>query len=257
LAGPAVAVDVALVPAQAHAWRNTVCVVIDELRASSTITTLLDLGCGEILVTSRLADARQLARTHPGLLVGERHGVRPLGFDLNNSPAELRRATVRGQSVVLCTTNGTRVLLSVRHQPAVLVGCLLNACASAQAAATLAGVLDLNVGIVCAGQDGQFALDDAVAAGAIATRLVQRLRTLGRPVRLSDAARAALRLRAGYRNPATALRQSSSGRLVLGLRSAADIEICSRVDSSTSVALLQPGSPMRLVPWVPPGPTTP
>jgi len=238
--------DVALVPSQARGWGRTVCVVVDELRASSTITTLLDMGCSSLMLTAGLADARRLAREHGGILAGERHGRTPRGFDFNNSPAELRGAQVRGRNVVLCTTNGTRVLASLQEQAAVLVGCLLNARACAVSAVALAQSLDARLGVVCAGQSGRFALDDAVAAGAIVARAIEALTGHGSTVHLTDAAQAALKLHAGYRNPMSALRQSASGRLVKELGAEADVELCARVESSTTVPILQPGTPLRI-----------
>jgi 2-phosphosulfolactate phosphatase len=238
--------DVALVPAQSRAWGRTVCIVVDELRASSTITTLLDMSCPSLMLTASLDDARRLARTHDSLLAGERHGLTPRGFDFNNSPAELRRADIRGRSVVLCTSNGTKVLASLQEQPAVLVGCLLNARACAVSAVALAEALDARLGVVCAGQQGRFALDDATAAGVIVARAIEALTARGSTAFLTDAARAALRLQASYRNPVTALRQSASGRLVKELGAEADVELCARTESSTTVPILQLGTPLSI-----------
>jgi len=238
--------DVALVPSQSRGWARTVCVVVDELRASSTITTLLDMGCSSLMLTAGLGDARRLAHEHGGILAGERHGLTPRGFDFNNSPAALGGAQVRGRNVVLCTTNGTRVLASLQEQAAVLVGCLLNARACAESAVTLALSLDARLGVVCAGMSGRFALDDAVAAGAIVARAIETLTARGSTVHLTDAARAALKLHAAYRHPITALRQSASGRLVKELGAGADVELCARVESSTTVPVLQPGTPLRI-----------
>jgi acetyl/propionyl-CoA carboxylase alpha subunit len=93
---------------------------------------------------------------------------------------------------------------------------------------------------------GRFALDDAVAAGAIVARAIETLTARGSTVHLTDAARAALKLHAAYRHPITALRQSASGRLVKELGAGADVELCARVESSTTVPVLQPGTPLRI-----------
>ena len=97
--------DVALVPEQALAWPPTVCVVIDQLRASSTLTAALDLGCPEVVVTGSLEEARRLAGERGSLLAGERGGRIVPGFDANNSPAELRAIGVGGRGMVLSTSN--------------------------------------------------------------------------------------------------------------------------------------------------------
>jgi 2-phosphosulfolactate phosphatase len=239
-------IDVALVPAEARTWSPTVCIVIDELRASSTITTLLDLGCSRLYVTAGLQDARRLAREHDGLLAGERHGSRPPGFDFDNSPAALSRADVRGRVVVLTTSNGTKVLGWLAAAPATLVGCLLNARACAEAAVSLAETMGLGVGVVCAGELGRFALDDAIAAGVLVERLTEALRSRGDMYRMTDAAVAAVQLRQSYPDLLTPLRESVSGRLVTKLGAGDDIPFCARVDVSTTVPVLRPGVPLTV-----------
>ncbi|MGD0861253.1 MAG: 2-phosphosulfolactate phosphatase [Candidatus Limnocylindrales bacterium] len=240
-------IDVALVPSEARVWSRTVCIVIDVLRASSTITTLLDLGCSRLYVTAGLQSARRLARQHDGLLAGERHGYAPPGFDFDNSPAALASAdAVRGRVVILSTSNGTKVLSWVAGAPATLVGCLLNARACAEAAVQLAEPMGARVGIVCAGTLGRFALDDGVTAGVFVERLSEALRSRGADVSLTEAAEAAVQLQASYPDLLTPLRDSISGRLVTGLGAGDDVPFCARLDVSTTVPVLRPGTPLTI-----------
>ncbi len=239
-------IDVALVPSQARAWHETVCVVIDELRASSTITTLLDLGASEVLLTQDLRDARRLASERGSLLAGERHGITPRGFDYNNSPAELSGGSFAGRSVVLSTSNGTAVLGQLQEMPVVLVGCLLNARACAEAAVEAASSLGIGVGIVCAGTLGRFALDDAVAAGLLVGRMTDALAARGSGWQLTDAATAAVRLRSAYPEIEDALAESVAGRLVTRLGAGDDVPTCARVDVTETVPVLRPGSPLSV-----------
>jgi 2-phosphosulfolactate phosphatase len=236
-------IDVALVPSEARAWSNTVCIVIDELRASSTITTILDGGCARLYVTAGLAHARHLAREHNALLAGERHGYAPPGFDFDNSPVAIARGDVRGRVVVLSTSNGTKVLGWVAGAPAALVGCLLNARACAEAAVGLAEPMGARVGIVCAGTLGRFALDDGVAAGVLVERLIDALRSRGADATLTEAAVAAVRLRRSYGDLLTALQESVAGRLVTQLGAGDDVPFCAQLDVSTTVPVLSPGLP--------------
>ena len=182
-------IDVAFVPAEARLWPSIVCVVIDELRASSTITTLLDLGCTDLSLTASLQEARRLGKAHGSLLAGERDGHIPRGFDTNNSPAELARTAVLGRSVVLCTTNGTVVISRLRRMTPLLVGCLLNARACAEEVLRQALSLGTDVGIVCAGEHGRFALEDALTAGVLLERLLELAAAQGVPCRLSELGR--------------------------------------------------------------------
>ncbi len=152
----------------------TVHVVLDELRASSTIVRLLDRGATAVIPAASLAEARRIARGlgSAAVLVGEHHVVRAPGFDFGNSPAEVARADLAGRTAVLSTRNGTAVLRSLPPDATILVGCLLNASAVARAALALARAQGADVGIVCAGRVGAFAIDDAIAAGAIVTGLL-------------------------------------------------------------------------------------
>ena len=241
-------IDVALVPSQARTWTDRVCIVIDELRASSTITTLLDLGVSEVLLTQSLPEARRLAAEHGSLLAGERGGLTPRGFDYNNSPAELSGSDLHGRSVVLSTSNGTAVLAELQAAPTVLVGCLLNARACAEAAVAAASSLETGVGIVCAGTLGRFALDDAAAAGVLVGRVMDALAARGSGWSLSDAAIAAVRLRSAFPEIEDALAQSVAGRLVTRLGAGDDVPFCARVDASATVPILRPGHPLRVLP---------
>lgn len=242
----ALGVDAALVPAQAARWGPSVCIVVDELRASSSITTALDLGASEVVLTASLREARRLARDRGSLLLGERGGLTPRGFDANNSPDELMRIGVRGRRIVLSTTNGTAVVSRVRKMPVVLIGCLLNARACAQAAVAAAWERGLGIGVVCAGRRGRFALDDAVAAGLIIRHVAHAAALRGLDCRVTDAARATLKLRAAYPDYATALRESASGHVVAGLGREADIELCARSDSSVTVPVLRAAGLLRV-----------
>ena len=239
-------IDVALVPSQARAWTDRVCIVIDELRASSTMTTLLDLGASEILLTQSLPEARRLATKHGGVLCGERGGITPRGFDYNNSPAELSGSELHGRLVVLSTSNGTAVLAALQAAPLVLAGCLLNARACAEAAVAAATTLRTGVGVVCAGTLGRFALDDAATAGMLVGRLMDALAARGNGWSLSDAAIGAVRLRSSFPDIGEALAQSVAGRLVTRLGAGDDVPFCARVDASATVPVLRAGHPLRV-----------
>jgi 2-phosphosulfolactate phosphatase len=235
-------IDVALVPMVARSWTGTVCIVIDELRASSTITAILDGGCSRLYVTAGLDSARRLARQHDGLLSGERGGSAPRGFDFDNSPADLARANLRDRVVVLSTTNGTRVLGWVKEAPATLVGCLMNARACAEAAVELAGSMNARIGIVCAGTDGDFAMDDAVAAGVIVERIIETIQARRGNFELTESAEATVQLYRSYPDVETPLRNSVAGRLLARLGTDYDVPFCARVDVTDTVPILRPGS---------------
>lgn len=260
-------IDVALVPGEARRWTNTVCILLDELRASSTIVRILERGAAAVIPAASLAEARRIARADGSLLAGEHRVIRAPGFDYGNSPAEVAAADLAGRTVVLSTRNGTAVLRALPADAPILVGCVLNATAVARAALAIAGERNGDVGIVCAGRRGAFALDDAVAAGAILERLLAAaglddaaLPTVDgfvdprapRPempstVGLTDASRAALQLWRSTPDLAASFRSSWSGHLLAGVDLLADIEASLPVDATSIVPVVLPGAPPHIV----------
>ena len=142
-------------------------IVVDVIRASSTIAQALAAGYERILCCAEIEEARTLRAELPDSVVGgERNAMRIEGFDVGASPREFLE--VRAATLILSTTNGTRAILGAAAQcDEVLIGSLLNLGAVAAAA----GARGEDVAILCAGFKGTFALDDAYCAG----RIVQQL----------------------------------------------------------------------------------
>src|SRR5438067_1659692 len=136
-------------------------IVVDVLRATSTIAQALASGYRRVLCCSELDDARALRRELPDSLVGgERKAVRIDDFDVGASPREFLEP--RAETLILSTTNGTRAILETATRcEQVVLGSLLNITAVARAARSD------DVVVVCAGFQGAFALDDAYCAGRI------------------------------------------------------------------------------------------
>ena len=132
-------IDAALLPHQWFDQPHSVCVLVDVLRASSSIVTLFERGCTRVLAAANIEEARELGHRFPDhLLCGEKNGLPPEGFHYGNSPAEFSKLDLSGRSAVLATSNGTRVLAALAEAPTVLVGCLLNRTAVARAAVEIA-----------------------------------------------------------------------------------------------------------------------
>jgi 2-phosphosulfolactate phosphatase len=136
-------------------------VVVDVLRATSTIAQALASGYRRVLCCSEIEEARALRAEIPDSLVGgERNAVQIEGFDVGASPREFLEP--RADTLILSTTNGTRAILeTAQHCEQVLLGSLLNLEAIAHAARGQDAV------IVCAGFQGALAIDDAYCAGRI------------------------------------------------------------------------------------------
>ncbi|HEV3257690.1 MAG TPA: 2-phosphosulfolactate phosphatase [Gemmataceae bacterium] len=180
-------VQVHLLPGLVAPGRLTggLAVVIDVLRATTTIIHALAAGCKAVQPCAEVDEARALAgRMRAGrvLLGGERGGSPLPGFDLGNSPAEYTAKACRGRTLVLTTTNGTRALLRAAEAERVLLAGFVNysaVCEQVQQDPR-------PVHIVCAGTEGEVALEDTLLAGALVDFLCEVVE-----VRLNDGARLA------------------------------------------------------------------
>ena len=152
-----------------------IAVVIDVLRASTTIVTALANGARAVRACGSVEAARAAAEaagrgTGDCLLGGERGGLPIDGFDLGNSPREYSRDRVAGRRIVTTTTNGTAAVAACPDAEVILIGCLLNCQAVAVRARALARAgrgRPRPVHLVCAGTDGERTEEDVLGAGAI------------------------------------------------------------------------------------------
>ena len=161
-------IDVAFTPVEAAP--APIGVVVDVLRATSTIAQALASGYRRVLCCAEIEDALALRAQIPDSLVGgERKAVQVEGFDVGASPREFLEP--RANTLILSTTNGTRAILETAQRcEEVVLGSMLNLEAVARASA------DRDAVVVCAGFQGAFALDDAYCAGRI-VQLVDGART--------------------------------------------------------------------------------
>jgi 2-phosphosulfolactate phosphatase len=215
-----------------HAGRTVV--VIDVLRASTTIATALHNGAREVIAAPGPDEARAQASQFPegqALLTGERNARKIAGFDLGNSPLEFRREIVSGKTIVLTTTNGTRALLAAAGGARdVLVGSYVNFSVVLRAVRS-ALQQGTDVAMVCAGSDRRFSLEDAACAGRFA-RFVVRTAEWGATVRLNDAAKASLHIENHYAEDIARLfADADHGRALRDAGFAADLEACAQVDA--------------------------
>jgi 2-phosphosulfolactate phosphatase len=235
-------VQVSLVPAWAtpEGLAGRVAVVIDVLRATTTIVHALAAGCRAVRPCAEVEEARQLADSlRPGrvLLAGERGG-RPLeGFDLGNSPGEFTPDRCRGATVVLTTSNGTRALLKAAPADRILVAAFVNFSAVCEQLGR-----DVRpVHVVCAGDGGEMALEDILLAGA----LVEYLSKPG-PVHLSDGAWLARDCFAQHgRAPWSAIEGCAGGARLRELGYDEDVRAAARVDQFALVPELR-RDPLRV-----------
>jgi 2-phosphosulfolactate phosphatase len=186
-------------------------IVVDVVRATSTIAQALAAGYRRVLCCAEVEQARALRASLPDAVVGgERHAVRIDGFDLGASPREFLEPLA--ETLILSTTNGTRAILAAAEQCGeVVLGSLVNLDAVAAVARAAGG----DVAILCAGFQGTFAFDDAYCAGRIVEALGGER---------TDAARAASLLAQAFPHALDGLNARSYGPPSLE----ADIEWCAR-----------------------------
>jgi 2-phosphosulfolactate phosphatase len=205
-----------------EALRGASVVVIDVLRATSTITAALAAGAREARCFGSVSEARRARRTmagRPTLLCGERNGLKVRGFDLGNSPGDFTPERCAGQTLVMTTTNGTRALERTLLARDVLVGCFLNL--SAVAAYLAAGPGD--VALLCAGTEGEVSAEDVAFAGALAGEIA------GNGIALADSAQEAAQVwRTARRSLAKFLARSRGGVPLVKIGLERDIRFCAR-----------------------------
>lgn len=210
---------------------GAVAVVIDLLRASTTITSALVSGAEEVLPCLEVEEARERAGDFPAediILGGEREGKLIDGFDLDNSPAAYTPERVAGKMVIFTTTNGTAAIEHAAMADRVLIGCFSH----------INALIDLlirdgrPIHLICAGTNGAISLEDLLCAGAIATGIWSHI---GNPDIADDSALLAMTLFESATEDAETyrhtLRQSHGGRNLCRIGMEADIELASQWDT--------------------------
>jgi len=238
-------VNVAVTPsAVAIGLRGLAVVVIDVLRATTTITRALESGAAAVIPCLEPEDAiavRNRVGRDRVLLGGERESRKINGFDLDNSPAPYEAAIVSGKTVAFTTTNGSRALQRVGHAgaSAVLCGSLINRDAVVRA---LGAIEAREALLVCAGQDGEFSFEDFFCAGAIANMCIEAFPL----ITLSDAAlAAAVTFRNGAGRVADAIASGEHAQSLAALGFGNDIVDAARLDTSAIVPVYRDGEIFR------------
>lgn len=218
-------IDVGFLPAGADPAEltNTVCIVLDIFRATTSIVTAMANGCKTIVPVHTVEEARQVAaQTSAPLLAGERRSLKLEGFDFGNSPLEFTAGKVQGQTIIMTTTNGTIAVKSTAGAYCTLIGAFINAGAVCRRAVEY----QQDILMVCAGTDRLFSLEDALCAGLLAGRLQSQAN-----VELTDAALGAWVMYRGAENSLLKTAGASrNGRRLYDLGSEQDVRYCLQAD---------------------------
>lgn len=267
-------IEVACLPRDATRLPERVAIVIDVIRATTTLVTMFERGARSVTLANDATSARASISQHVStLLVGEVGGLHPPDFAYGNSPVALSRVDFRQHDLIFSTSNGTKALVAAAGAAAVIAACLRNGRAAVGTALDLARSLQSDISIVCAGRVGgtQHGLDDLICAGYLVEQLLAQAggviaawqpdadfamtvpRTPGEPnsVELDDSAHIALRLyRSVVHHPLqptqseieTAFRQTGAAQGLMRLGLAEDVTFCAHIDVSEVVPrLARPG----------------
>lgn len=233
-------IDIQLIPVlpSIDLLSNRTVVVLDVLRATSVMVQAISQGASGILPVATVEEAFEMAKRFPrgrALLGGERRSRKIEGFDLGNSPREYLSEIVKGKTIILTTTNGTKAFHAVSSGREILAGSFFNIGAIAKQCLALGNDLL----IFPSGDEGRFSLEDTVCGGM----LIDRLLTCGQgEVILTDASRSAHILYQRFQeNLEEAFRLSSHGRELMERGFTEDLAYCAQVDLSPVVPFFQDG----------------
>ena len=213
-------------------------IVIDVLRASSTIVTALANGCRSIFPIFSPEQANEEAKRFTKeevLLGGERKGKKIRGFNLGNSPREYQRNRVEDRIIIFSTTNGVKTLEIVKGAFRIITASFLNLQATSNYCSNFPG----NVVLVCAGGEGQFSLEDSVCAGALVNSL-KGVFSHSSQNRDGNIATQILYKKFGN-NILDMLRKSQHGRYLEGIGLGKDLEFCSQFNIFNIVPVFREG----------------
>ncbi len=247
--------DVYLLPSlvEPRSIAGRTAVVIDVLRATTTVVHALASGAADVRICQEVDEARGLAAEHQGaVLAGERGGLPIPGFHLGNSPQEFTPATVGGKTVLFTTTNGTRAMARCQGARRVLLAAFVNFSAVCrELSEELSSPDTQGAAIVCAGTDGEVTREDTLLAGAIVDDLSDHARlklSLNDQAEIAADAWRSCRADLGGHDPlGRALRASRGGRNLIEIGLENDIAIAAEIDKFDLVPVVDVGT-MRVAP---------
>ncbi len=240
-------IDVFFTPAglDEQAIRDKSVVVIDVLRASTTMIAALENGAKEIIPVNEVEKAISIASSlakGQALLCGERQGQIIEGFDLGNSPQEYVKEKIKDKSIVFSTTNGVKTLNQAKEAKIHdLIVASFNNVSIVKEYILKPENIEHNLAIICSGKNNRFSLEDVICAGLLIEKIAIDKKTEITYL-LSDTAKAARMLFEQYRgNETNALMESEHGKFLISLGFEKDVEICSKIDSSQILPRLENG----------------
>ena len=214
-------------------------VVIDILRATSAMVTAFDHGVDRIIPVATIEEARQYIGRPGYIAAAERNGEVVEGFAFGNSPLAFRDADIKGKTIVMTTTNGTKAINLASGAKQVVIGSFLNLTALTDWLIKQ----DENVLLLCSGWKDKFNLEDSVFAGAVMERLLES----GKFGLEEDSSISAKYLYMAARDNFMSILKAAPRRKRLeSLNLYEDVKFCLTPDQSTVIPVLQEGALVRM-----------
>ena len=208
---------------------SDVSIMVDALRASSTITVALDK-FKRVIPCFTLEEALKIKETNGGIVAGERMGKQVEGFDLGNSPTAINDLEALEDTLILTTSNGTRILENMHSQ--VLIGSLINAKAVAKESI---GIAKEHIDVVMAGVKGNFAIEDYLASGEILYWISQCLDEC----EISEYAQTAILASRDYESLKDSFINSRTAKRLIELGYENDVDFCCLKNITENVAVYE------------------
>lgn len=207
--------------------KNCVCAVIDTIRATSTIATIIGCGGNSIVVAGNKAEAFKLKKVFSDfILCGEEGGLAPKGFDFNNSPLDISKINSEGKNFILMTTNGTQSIFKVKDCKEVYAISLLNLNYTVDCMIESATENSSDLLFLCSGIKGAISYDDAFNAGLC----IKYLLTKPLKFEYTDSAKLVLSAALSEFDTACALEKSNSAKLLRSVSTGDDISFLSHLN---------------------------
>lgn len=215
-------------------------IILDVLRATTTMTVALANGAKEVIPTENIATAVRVAKgSKNSLLCGERNGKLIDGFNLGNSPLEYSPEVIKDKSLIFSTTNGTPAIVKSKFAK----NCILCSFVNVSAVVDYVNSIDEDFTIICSGKLNDFCLEDAVCAGMLLTKL-----SVGRELEMKDSEIAVMNLcndLAMLVNVPSSdkvlklLHLSEHGKYLKSIGFEKDLEVSSKIDSCPYIPIFK------------------
>jgi len=219
------------------AYTGKTTVVIDVLRASTTIIQALQNGAREVIPVASVEFAVKVSGGMFGgqtLLGGERNTKKLEGFALGNSPLEYAPEVVGGRTIILFTTNGSKAIVKAKFSENLFIAAFTNL-------NTLANhliKLDKEFEILCSGRGNYFSMEDVICAG----KLISEIQKINNNVELTDSAKASVALNKSFgKSILTMMQQTEHGKILIENNFDEDLKFCSRINTSETIPYLTSG----------------